>query len=117
MSAIEKYRTRAAAVGSLVCVGLDAEAAKIPARFGGDVAAFNRWIIDQTAPYVSAYKPNMAFYEARGVEGWRDLTDTIQYLRRRYPDIMTICDAKRGDLDSTSRHTRRLSSTRLALTA
>jgi len=104
MSAIEKYRTRAAEVGSLVCVGLDAEAAKIPARFGGDVAAFNRWIIDQTAPYVSAYKPNMAFYEARGVEGWRDLTDTIQYLRRRYPDIMTICDAKRGDLDSTSRH-------------
>ncbi len=104
MNAIEKYRARAEAAQSLVCVGLDTEASKIPGRFGGDVAAFNRWIIDQTAPYVSAYKPNIAFYEARGIEGWRDLTDTIQYLRRNYPDILTICDAKRGDMDSTSRH-------------
>ncbi len=104
MNAVEKYRARAKTAESLVCVGLDPEAAKIPGRFGGDIAAFNRWIIDQTAPYVSAYKPNMAFYEARGIEGLRDLTDTIQYLRRSYPDILTICDAKRGDMDSTSRH-------------
>jgi orotidine-5'-phosphate decarboxylase len=101
MSAIAKYRTRAEAVNSLLCVGLDSDAAKIPARFGGDVVAFNRWIIEETHPFVCAYKPNIAFYEARGVSGWADLRQMMEYLRAHHPDILTICDAKRSD-NSTS---------------
>lgn len=101
MSAIEKYRARAQAANSLVCVGLDSDPARIPDRFSGDMFAFNRWIIDQTHPFVCAYKPNIAFYEARGADGWSDLARTTDYLRTHHPDILTICDAKRGD-NSTS---------------
>lgn len=101
MSVILKYRQRSKAVDSLVCVGLDSDPAKIPPRFGGDVVAFNQWIIDSTHPFTSAYKPNIAFYEARGAEGWRDLQQTVDYLRANHPDILIICDAKRCD-NSTS---------------
>ncbi|MFW5748247.1 MAG: orotidine-5'-phosphate decarboxylase, partial [Chloroflexota bacterium] len=64
--------------------------------------AFNRWIIEQTHAVASAYKPNTAFYEARGAQGWHELRLTIDYLRAEYPDILTICDAKRGDIGSTN---------------
>jgi orotidine-5'-phosphate decarboxylase len=102
MNAIDKFNARADAIDSLVCVGLDSTLDKLPAQFGGSQAGFNRWIIEQTHPYAAAYKPNMAFYEARGEAGWRDLRETMDYLRAEHPDILTICDAKRADIGSTN---------------
>jgi orotidine-5'-phosphate decarboxylase len=101
-----KFERRAKAVGSLVCVGLDPEIAKVPERFLGlelPLFAFNKWVIDQTAQYAVAYKPNAAFYEARGVVGLRELEATVEYLRDEYPDVVTICDAKRADIGNTNR--------------
>ncbi len=102
MNALEKYEQRIERVNSLVCVGLDGMAA--PEAFPSEDPqfAFNRRIIAQTHPYVSAYKPNMAFYEARGADGLRALRMTVDYLREHHPDILTICDAKRADIGSTS---------------
>lgn len=105
ITAIAKLNARIDAVESLLCVGLDSDLAQIPARFFSQPNpqfAFNRWIIDQTFPYVNAYKPNIAFYEARGADGLLDLELTIQYLRQHHPSILTICDAKRGDIGSTN---------------
>lgn len=105
MNAITKFNARADAIHSLVCVGLDSAWDKLPERFRDDPdpqAAFNRWIIEQTHPYAAAYKPNMAFYEARGEQGWRALRQTMDYLRAEHPDILTICDAKRADIGSTN---------------
>jgi len=105
MTAIEKYNVRASAINSLVCVGLDSDYAKIPASFKSQPYpqfAFNRWIIEQTHRYAAAYKPNIAFYEARGDAGLRELKMTLDYLREAHPDIYTICDAKRGDIGSTN---------------
>ena len=101
MSAVIKYRHRAEAVNSLVCVGLDSDPTKLPSRFSGDVVAFNQWIIEATHAFACAYKPNIAFYEACGAEGWRDLQRTVDYLHENHPDILIICDAKRSD-NSTS---------------
>lgn len=103
MNVIDKYNARAEQ--SLLCVGLDSYFPKLPDHFKSEPNpqfAFNRWIIDQTHPYVSAYKPNIGFYEARGDAGLRDLKLTLEYLCENHPDILTICDAKRGDMDSTS---------------
>lgn len=103
---IRKFEGRAEAVNSLVCVGLDAEVEKIPSRFHGEhlpLFAFNRWLIEQTCSVAVAYKPNVAFYEARGVVGLRELEATIAYLRAEHPEIVTICDAKRADIGSTNR--------------
>jgi orotidine-5'-phosphate decarboxylase len=105
-AAMDKFERRAVAVGSLVCVGLDPEFERIPERFRSDefpLFAFNRWIIEQTHSYAAAYKPNMAFYEARGTKGLRELELTIEYLLKEHPDIFTICDAKRGDIGNTNR--------------
>ena len=105
MKAIDKFNFRADEVNSLLCVGLDSAVLLIPNTFHRDGLpqfAFNRWIIDQTHPYAAAYKLNAAFYEARGEQGWRELRLTIEYLRREHPDILTICDAKRGDIGSTN---------------
>ncbi len=102
---IARYNRRVDAVNSLLCVGLDSQFERLPSRFQADPHpqyAFNRWIIDQTHPYVSAYKPNMAFYEARGAAGLTDLALTMAYLRDNHPDILTICDAKRADIGSTN---------------
>lgn len=104
MSVIERYNRRVDAVDSLLCVGLDSAYDKLPSHFRESEYsqfAFNRWVIDQTYPYVSAYKPNIAFYEARGDQGLHELKLTIDYLRANHPDIFVICDAKRGD-NSTS---------------
>jgi orotidine-5'-phosphate decarboxylase len=107
MSAVrEKFERRARAVDSLLCVGLDPEIGKLPERFLGveyPLLAFNRWIIDETAEFAAAYKPNSAFYEARGVTGQRELELTVEYLREKQPDVVTICDAKRGDIGNTNR--------------
>ena len=91
--------------GSFLCVGLDTDIKKIP-EFLLDTTdpmfAFNKEIIDATAPYTVAFKPNLAFYESEGLEGWRSLEKTIHYLRENYPDIFLIADAKRGDIGNTS---------------
>ena len=100
MSIIDKYNRRADSANSLLCVGLDSALDKLPERFRSDQHpqfAFNRWIIEQTHLYISAYKPNIAFYEARGDSGLSDLKLTLDYLHEHHPDIFTICDAKRGD--------------------
>lgn len=105
MNATEKYMRRADMATSLLCIGLDSGLDRIPQRFQHEQHpqfAFNRYIIDQTHPYTAAYKPNMAFYETRGAAGLHELQMTMDYLRSSYPDIFTICDAKRGDIGSTS---------------
>jgi orotidine-5'-phosphate decarboxylase len=105
MSAVGKYDRRVDRANSLLCVGLDSDYEQIPERFkeaGLPQFAFNQWIIEKTYPHVSAYKLNMAFYEARGDEGIRALKLTLEYLSDHHPDILTICDAKRGDIGSTN---------------
>ena len=91
--------------GSFLCVGLDTDIRKIPPFLldtTDPLFAFNKEIIDATAPFTVAYKPNLAFYESEGLEGWRSLEKTVHYLRENYPDIFLIADAKRGDIGNTS---------------
>ncbi len=91
--------------GSFLCVGLDPDIKKIPQHLLNDecpLFAFNKAIIDATAPYSVAYKPNLAFYESLGVDGWIALEKTINYLKENYPDQFIIADAKRGDIGNTS---------------
>lgn len=90
---------------SFLCVGLDSDIAKIPAHLQqvtDPVFEFNKAIIDATAGVTIAYKPNIAFYESRGVEGWQSLEKTVTYIRQQYPEIFLIADAKRGDIGNTS---------------
>lgn len=94
------------AKNSLLCVGLDSEYEKLPAILKNEKYpqfTFNKEIIDATHEYVSAYKPNIAFYEARGERGMSELKMTMDYLRKRYSDIFTICDAKRADIGNTNK--------------
>jgi len=90
---------------SFLCVGLDTDIQKIP-EFLLDTSDpqfyFNQRIIDATAAYTVAYKPNLAFYESNGLDGWNSLEKTVHYIRDRYPDIFIIADAKRGDIGNTS---------------
>ena len=105
MNIIEKYNKRAKEIKSLLCVGLDADFAKIPQRFLDmefPQFEFNKYIIEETHEFTSAYKPNVAFYEARGDQGIRELKMTIDYLEEFYPEIFTILDAKRGDIGNTN---------------
>lgn len=90
---------------SFLCVGLDTDIKKIPQHLLSEkepILAFNKAIIDATADYCVAYKPNMAFYESLGVEGIIAFEKTVDYLRERYPDQFIIADAKRGDIGNTS---------------
>jgi orotidine-5'-phosphate decarboxylase len=105
MSAIKKYDDRAKAVNSLLCVGLDADIAKIPQKFLDmeyPQFEFNKWIIDETHEFAAAYKPNSAFYEARGDQGMKELKMTMDYLTGKHSDIFTILDAKRADIGNTN---------------
>ncbi len=88
---------------SFLCVGLDPDPSKMPASLGGDLLAFNRAIIDATADFAIAFKPNLAFYEAFGPEGYKAFEQTVRYIRERYPDQFIIADAKRGDIGNTSK--------------
>ena len=94
-------RLRAAcdAAPSLVCVGLDADPKALPVA---DAADFNRAIVDATADLVCAYKPNLAFYEAMGMDGMRALETTIAYIRHAAPDAIIIGDGKRGDIGAVA---------------
>ncbi len=87
---------------SYLCVGLDTDIQKIPSHLLKEkdpVFTFNKAIIDATHPFTVAYKPNLAFYESNGVEGWESLQKTLEYIPR---DCFTIADAKRGDIGNTS---------------
>lgn len=91
---------------SFLCVGLDTDLQKIPEHlFDSENAMFefNKAIIDATADLCVAYKPNLAFYESVGLEGWKVLEQTVDYIRTNYPDQFLIADAKRGDIGNTSK--------------
>ena len=91
---------------SFLCVGLDTDISKIPEYLfdtcDNPMFAFNKAIIDATADLCVAYKPNLAFYESLGIEGWDVLERTVEYIRSTYPDQFIIADAKRGDIGNTS---------------
>ncbi len=98
---VEHIRRKA----SFLCVGLDTDIRKIPPCLAGEedpVFSFNKAVIDATAPYCIAYKPNTAFYECRGAGGLLSLEKTVRYVKERYPDQFVIVDAKRGDIGNTS---------------
>jgi orotidine-5'-phosphate decarboxylase len=91
---------------SFLCVGLDTDVEKIPEHLFDEtedpIFEFNKAIIDATADLCVAYKPNLAFYESLGLEGWDVLDRTVEYIRANYPDQFIIADAKRGDIGNTS---------------
>ena len=91
---------------SFLCVGLDTDVNKIPEHLfdktDDAIFEFNKQIIDATADLCVAYKPNLAFYESIGLEGWDILERTVEYIRTNYPDQFIIADAKRGDIGNTS---------------
>ena len=91
---------------SFLCVGLDTDVNKIPEHLFDEsedpIFEFNKAIIDATADLCVAYKPNLAFYESLGLEGWDVLERTVDYIRTNYPDQFIIADAKRGDIGNTS---------------
>lgn len=91
--------------GTFLCVGLDSDPAKFPEhikKMENPIFEFNKAIVDATADYCVAYKPNIAFYEAEGVAGWAQLEMTVRYIRSKYPEIFLIADAKRGDIGNTA---------------
>ena len=91
---------------TFLCVGLDPDAEKLPKDLLEDednpIYEFNKEIIDATADYCVAFKPNTAFYEAYGLNGLNSLDKTIHYIKTNYPDHLVIADAKRGDIGNTS---------------
>jgi len=90
---------------SFLCVGLDTDAKKMPQcvfDLHDPIFEFNKAIIDATAPYCVAYKPNLAFYEAYGVKGMISFENTIKYIKEHHPHHLIIADAKRGDIGNTS---------------
>lgn len=90
---------------SFLCVGLDTDIKKIPSHLREEdepIFTFNKAIIDATADLCIAYKPNLAFYESLGTEGWKAFEKTVKYIREYYPDQFIIADAKRGDIGNTS---------------
>jgi len=91
---------------SFLCVGLDSEIEKIPSfllKTKNPLFEFNKRIIDSTFKYAVAYKPNIAFYECNGPSGWKSLELTLSYIKKNYPGIFVIADAKRGDIGNTSK--------------
>ncbi len=91
---------------SFLCVGLDTDLSRIPEFLlskEDPIFEFNKAIIDATADYAVAYKPNLAFYEHYGSSGWDSLQKTVKYIRINHPNTLTIADAKRGDISNTAR--------------
>jgi orotidine-5'-phosphate decarboxylase len=99
---IEQIRSKK----TFLCVGLDPDTEKLPKKLIEEeedpIYEFNRQIIDATAPYCVAFKPNTAFYEAYGLNGLTNMDKTFRYIRANYPDHFIIADAKRGDIGNTS---------------
>ena len=91
---------------SFLCIGLDTDVTKIPQHLLSEedpIFEFNKQIIDATHDLCVSYKPNIAFYETEGVNGWISLEKTINYINENYPNLFTIADAKRGDIGNTSK--------------
>lgn len=91
---------------SFLCTGLDSDIQKLPKHLidaESPIFEFNKQIVDATAKYSVAYKPNSAFYESEGTAGLKALEDTVAYIRKNYPEIFIIADAKRGDIGNTSK--------------
>lgn len=91
---------------SFLCIGLDVDLDRIPSHLldqDDPIFTFNKAIIDETHHLAVAYKPNVAFYEAYGLKGWKALKKTLSYLQNNHPEIFIIADAKRGDIGNTSR--------------
>lgn len=91
---------------SFLCIGLDPDITKFPDSIletDDPVYEFNKKIIDATHEFAVAYKPNIAFYETLGSSGWWSLEKTVEYIRKRHPEIFLIADAKRGDIGNTSK--------------
>ena len=90
---------------SFLCVGLDVDVKKIPQHLLKEkdpIFTFNKQIIDATADLCVAYKPNLAFYESLGIDGWKAFEKTVKYIKENYSDQFIIADAKRGDIGNTS---------------
>jgi orotidine-5'-phosphate decarboxylase len=90
---------------TFLCVGLDPDVDKLPKHLLEEedpIFEFNKEIVDATAEYCVAYKPNTAFYEAYGINGMTSLEKTIKYIKQYYPNHFLIADAKRGDIGNTS---------------
>lgn len=95
--------------GNFLCIGLDSELSKIPKSAikstpRETIVSFNKSIIDATCALVGSYKPNTAFYESEGEEGFMALRETIKYINEVAPDVAVILDAKRGDIGNTNRN-------------
>lgn len=99
----EKLIAQIRAKRSFLCVGLDPDLGKMPEYLNGDLMEFNKQIVDATAKYAIAYKPNLAFYEAYGVKGLTAFEKTVKYIQENYPEQFIIADAKRGDIGNTSK--------------
>lgn len=105
MNFIEKLDSAIAKNNSLLCVGLDPSADKIPSHISElpePLFEFNKAIIDATADLVCAFKPNSAFYEAQGASGIEQLKKTCDYIKENYPELPIIFDAKRADIGNTN---------------
>lgn len=90
---------------SFLCIGLDSDSSLLPSHLSSShypIFDFNRAIIDATAEYAVAFKPNLAFYEAEGAKGWEQLEKTVEYIRKKDSSIFIIADAKRGDIGNTA---------------
>ena len=102
----DKFQNIVAKNNSLLCVGLDPKLERIKKQTvykGESLVKFNMSIVNQTADLVCAYKPNIAFYEALGIEGLKYLKQTVDYLKRNYPNIPIVLDAKRADIANTAK--------------
>ena len=103
--ALARLEARMDTSQSLLCVGLDPELSRLPERLRNGthpLFAFCREIIDATAEFACAFKPNTAFFEAYGAQGWEQLAMVFAHLREQHPEHFTVCDAKRGDIGSTN---------------
>ncbi len=106
MNVVFQTRYKASLVKSPVCIGLDTDIRLIPEFLQSELNPlfeFNKQIIDATIDLAGAYKPNFAFYEAHGVQGWDALYATVNYIRQKGGDCITIADAKRGDIGNTAK--------------
>jgi orotidine-5'-phosphate decarboxylase len=107
MTFLEKLRSSWAKNNSLLSVGLDPNMDMLPKRLrsvDGPFFTFNKAIIDAVAEVICAFKPNSAFYEARGADGIAELKQTCDYIREKYPELPIILDFKRGDIGNTNNH-------------
>ena len=105
MTFLHKLEKEQVKNNSLLCIGLDPDFINLPDRFQKTLHpqfTFNKWIIDQTKDLVCCYKPNSAFYEARGADGISELKDTCDYIHEKAPSVPVLLDFKRGDIGNTN---------------